>query len=149
MTAPTFRIMRVNADKPHIWATIVAMDAKCFENAATALVDNSGAWWIAYADGDVPAGYCGIKRSITGKNYGYLCRAGVLPKFRGYGLQKRLIRARVRYAHACNWEMVVTDTHENVPSANSLISCGFKLFEPEVKWSFPTAQYWRKILTYQ
>jgi ribosomal protein S18 acetylase RimI-like enzyme len=140
-----FRLKRVNADDTRVWARIVAMDAKCFAENAPALSDNSGAWWIAYT-GDEEAGYCGIKQSSTGKGYGYLCRAGVLPKYRGCGLQKQMIRCRVAYARAQGWQFVVTDTHENNASSNSLIACGFRLYDPDVRWSFETSLYWKKLL---
>lgn len=137
------RLVRVDATAPAIWARIVAMDAKCFVDGSPALSENVGAWWIAYAKKQ-EAGYCGIWKTMTGN--GYLVRAGVLPKFRGCGLQKRMIRVRVAHARRHGWPMVVTDTHENVASANSLIACGFRLYDPETKWSFETSNYWRKIL---
>lgn len=148
MTAvgPKFRLKRVDAEDAAVWARIVAMDAKCFEGGmAPALADNAGTWWIAYA-GKEEAGYCGVKQSSTGKNYGYLCRAGVMPRFRGLGLQKAMIRRRVAYARSQGWSMVVTDTHDNAPSGNSLISCGFRLYDPEVKWAFETSLYWKLLL---
>jgi GNAT superfamily N-acetyltransferase len=141
-----FRLLRVKAGEPSEWARIVALDAACFgRHDAPALSDNAGAWWVAFA-GKMPAGYCGVKKSSTGANYGYLCRAGVLPDYRGNGLQKQMIRRRIAYARAQEWTMLVTDTHDNVSSANSLIACGFSLYNPPVKWAFSTSLYWRKFL---
>lgn len=140
----TFRIVRVDATIPAVWARIVAMDAKCFANDDPALADNSGAWWIARY-GNEDAGYCGISQTAGGN--GYLCRAGVLARYRGRGLQKQLIRRRLAYARAQGWPTVVTDTHLNVASANSLIACGFRLFNPERKWAFETSLYWKKDTT--
>jgi len=40
-----------------------------------------------------------------------------------------------------NW--LVTDTNDNPASGNSLIACGFKLFEPTVPWAAKGAIYWR------
>ncbi|MGZ5584310.1 MAG: hypothetical protein ACXWF2_14490, partial [Usitatibacter sp.] len=74
MNSP-FRLKKVNATDPAIWARIVAMDAACFSDGSPAISSNEGAWWIAYA-GKEEAGYCGIKKTPSGK--GYLCRAGVL-----------------------------------------------------------------------
>lgn len=141
----TFSLQRVDATNPAVWARIVVMDAECFgDDGSPALSDNEGAWWIAYS-GKTEAGYCGVSKTPLGN--AYLCRAGVLPKFRGRGLQKQMIQKRVRWARAHGLPAVVTDTHENVASANSLIACGFRLYEPESKWSFETALYWRKQLT--
>ncbi len=76
----------------------------------------------------------------------YLCRSGVVPEHRGKGLQKRLIRVRETYARnmAMNW--VISDTTCNPPSANSLIACGFKLYEPAQPWGNRSTIYWRKRL---
>ena len=41
-----------------------------------------------------------------------------------------------------NW--LITDTTDNPPSANSLIACGFKLFEPSKPWANKQSLYWRK-----
>jgi GNAT superfamily N-acetyltransferase len=73
----------------------------------------------------------------------YLCRAGVLPAHRGQGLQKRLIRARIQVAKEKGMNWLVTDTNDNPASGNSLIACGFKLFEPTVPWAANGAIYWR------
>lgn len=143
MEPTRFRLKKVDATVPKVWARIVAMDAQCFTDGSPALDNNEGAWWIAYC-GKEEAGYCGIRPTASGM--GYLCRAGVLAKFRGRGLQKTLIRKRVAYAKSVGWHAVVTDTHDNPASSNSLISCGFRLYNPEIKWSFSTALYWRKKL---
>ena len=139
---PKVRLKRVDATDLSVWARIVAMDLKCFVKiGAPALGDNNGAWWIAYVDGE-EAGYCAIEKTPAGN--GYMNRAGVLAKFRGQGLQKRMIRRRVAYARSQGWAVVVTDTHMNPASGNSLIACGFRLYSPESPWAFETSLYWRK-----
>jgi GNAT superfamily N-acetyltransferase len=77
---------------------------------------------------------------------GYLCRAGVLSGYRGHGIQKKLIRARIRQAKALGWNWLVTDTYLNPASSNSLIATGFKLFEPSKPWGATQTLYWRKKL---
>lgn len=106
----------------------------------------SGDWWIAYADGDV-AGFAGLVRSSRIANAGYLKAAGVLPKFRGHGLQKRLIKKRLDHARSLGWHTVFTETiNHNAASGNSLISCGFRMFVPTTEWGSPYAVYWKKEL---
>ena len=100
-------------------------------------------WWIAYI-GTRPAGFASVRFMDGG--FAYLSRSGVLPFARGKGLQKRMIRARVRYARRCGMKMAITDTTDNPPSSNSLISCGFKLYNPQVRWALPRALYWYKKL---
>jgi GNAT superfamily N-acetyltransferase len=106
---------------------------------------NFGSWWIASQDGrDI--GSAGLVRSVSWIDCGYLCRAGVVPTHRGQGLQKKFIRVRIRQAKALGWKWLISDTTENPASANSLISCGFKMFEPSKPWGFKNSLYWRKKL---
>jgi GNAT superfamily N-acetyltransferase len=104
-----------------------------------------GQWWIAYEDTN-PIGFCGAKRSSRWSDTVYLCRAGVLRAFRGKGIQKKLIRIRVNYARREGFTWMISDTFYNPASANSLINCGFKMFNPTNPWSFKDACYWRKRL---
>ena len=53
-----------------------------------------------------------------------LCRSGVIKSFRGKGIQKKLIRSRERFSRTLGWKWLITDTTDNPPSSNSLISCG-------------------------
>lgn len=148
MDASAVTLRRVDAEDPAVWARITGMDALCFlKGEAPALADNKGAWWIAQVGGE-DAAYCGIKR-VPSTGNGYLCRAGVLAPFRGMGLQKLMIRRRIAHARRQGWPAVVTDTHDNPASGNSLIACGFRLYTPEQKWAFGTSLYWRKTLTPQ
>lgn len=106
---------------------------------------NFGSWWIAVENGrDV--GFAGLVRTVSWIDCGYLCRAGVVPAYRGQGLQKKLVYVRIRQAKALGWKWLITDTTDNPASANSLISCGFKLFKPTKPWGFKNTLYWRKKL---
>jgi GNAT superfamily N-acetyltransferase len=143
-------IKRVDAfGDPAVWALIAAMDAQCFtRDMADALGDNQGVWWIAYVaapDGLKPAGYLCLKERAS--NVGEVPRVGVIPEFRGKGIQKELLRAALAYARRRGVESVVAYTaRKNLPSANSFIATGFRLFDPKPKWGFRDAHYWRKIL---
>ena len=103
----------------------------------------TGFWWIAYL-GDEPMGFAGMRPSVRWEGTGYLCSAGVLPQFRGRGLQRRLIRKRVAKAFKNGWHTVITDTlHDNWASMRSLIACNFKPYLPVVKWGDKHgAVYW-------
>ena len=107
-----------------------------------------GVWWLL-KEGRKLVGYCGMRTSDHPGNEGlwFLSRVGVLPEYRGRGLQKRMIQARVRYARTRRAELIVTYTAVwNVASSNSLIACGFKLYEPYTKWVGDDVNYWRKLL---
>lgn len=104
-------------------------------------------WWIAY-EGELPVAFAGLILSTSWFDCGYLCRSGVIKSHRGKGLQKRLIRVRERKARSLGWNWLITDTASwNAASANSLISCGYKLFVPTKPWGIAGAVYWRKKLT--
>jgi GNAT superfamily N-acetyltransferase len=103
---------------------------------------SEGYWWIA-KDGDKLAGFAGIIPSIRWLDTMYLCRAGVVSAYRGQGLQKKLIQVRVNKAKKLGYKWLITDTTDNPASSNSLISNGFKLFEPSKPWAFPNSLYFR------
>jgi GNAT superfamily N-acetyltransferase len=111
----------------------------------TPLTTIVGWWWILYQD-DRPIGFCSLRRSAQWGDTGYLCRAGILPKYRGKGLQKRLIRVRERQAKRLKMNWLITDTYNNPASANSIIACGFRMFTPSKPWGADETCYWRKKL---
>jgi GNAT superfamily N-acetyltransferase len=105
-----------------------------------------GDWWIALVDSK-EAGFAGMVPSHKAPNAGYLCASGVLPEYRGNGIQKRLLRARIAQARKYGWTELRTETiNDNPASANALIACGFRCFTPEKAWGSPYAVYWRKAI---
>ncbi|CAB4165193.1 NAT_SF domain containing protein [uncultured Caudovirales phage] len=102
-------------------------------------------WWIAY-DNDKPVAYAALSNAEE-PNAGYLSRSGVLKTHRGLGLQKRLIRVRLRAAKRLGMKVVVSDAVKgNGPSCNSLIACGFRVFAPAKPWGLDRSVYWRRRL---
>jgi len=102
----------------------------------------SGYWWIAIKNG-VDIGFAGLVHSSRWTDCCNLIRAGVVPDHRGQGLQKKFIRVRIRQAKALKMNWIVTSTYDNPASANSLIACGFKMFDPSVPWMTLHTSYWR------
>lgn len=136
------KIKRVDIRCSAIQNKLSVLQKKCLPYD-TPYDTNFGYWWITYDALNLPCAFAGLVSSVRWLDTGYLCRSGVLPSHRGQGLQKRLIRARVRQARALGWKWLITDTHENPASANSLIACGFKLFEPTKPWGAKQTLYWR------
>lgn len=133
------------ADRPHV----DSMQRLLFPPPNGLASLDKGQWWIAYEPGkDMKqlAGFCAVCPSAQFKDTAYLLRVGVMPAYRGKGLQKRFIRLRARWAREQGFSWLVTDTTNNPASSNSLISEGFKLYEPTRPWSFDNALYWRKKL---
>lgn len=118
-----------------------------FGDCAPAVETNYGHWWLVYfADDPMPVAFAGLTQSSLAPNVGYLKRAGVLRKHTGQGLQSRLIRTREARARRNGWSRIVTDTTDNVQSANNLIRAGYRMFAPAYPWAFPTTLYWTKNL---
>lgn len=125
---------------------IVDLHRRCFEADDPLVPDEFGYWWLAF-DGVEAIAFAALSPSSQWQETGYLSRSGVLPEYRGHGLQKRMIRIRVKKAKRLGWVAVLSDTRQNPASANSLIGCGFKMYDPQRPWGFEDACYWRKKLT--
>ena len=125
-----------------ILAQLVSLHHECFPSDE--LADFSiGWWWIAYDEQNAPIGFAGLYPSIQWDKTGYLCRAGVVESARGKGIQKALIKTRIRYARKLGYQWLVTDTRRNPASSNSLIAHGFRLYEPLRPWGFKNSLYFR------
>jgi Phage terminase large subunit len=61
-------------------------------------------------------------------------------------LQLRLMRALEARARLNGWCSIVSDTTDNISSANNFIRAGYRLFRPQVPWAWPNTLYWRKLL---
>jgi predicted acetyltransferase len=135
------KIQRVNTRQPAVQTRLSQLQKKCLPYDKP-YDTNHGYWWIATKDG-VDIGFAGLIYSPWWSDCAYLIRCGVLPTYRGQGLQKKFIRVRIRQAKALKMNWLVTSTYDNPASANSLISCGFKLFNPTKPWMAKNTLYWR------
>lgn len=61
-------------------------------------------------------------------------------------LQLRLMRALEARARLNGWCSIVSDTTDNLSSANNFIRAGYRLFEPKSPWAWPHTLYWRKFI---
>jgi hypothetical protein len=53
----------------------------------------------------------------------------------------RALESRARYN---GWSSVVSDTTDNLASANNFIRAGYRLYQPQAPWAWPNSLYWRK-----
>lgn len=138
-------VRKVDNTDPAVQIALRDMDRECLPLDHPA--DTSeGIWWVAWKK-DVPIAYASLKQAYKLPDTVYYSRAGVLPAYRGKGLQKKMLRVLLRYAKAEGWAYMISDTSKfNVASSNSLITCGFRLYRPIQPWSFDSALYWRKEL---
>lgn len=122
------------------------MQRICLPNDPPLSVEDGGEWWIAFY-GDEPVGFGAIKPSVRWPSTGYLSRAGVIPEHRGNGLQRKLIRTRLKWARLQGWQWAITDNIEgNSESANNIAASGFRLYDPAIAWGSAGALYWRKYI---
>jgi GNAT superfamily N-acetyltransferase len=135
------KIQRVDTRKPFIVEKLSVLHKKCLPHDKTFDFAH-GYWWIA-SENDVDCAFAGLIYSSWWSDCGYLIRCGVVSDHRGQGLQKKLIRVRIRQAKALGLRWLITSTYDNPASANSLISCGFKMFNPSKPWMAKNTSYWR------
>jgi GNAT superfamily N-acetyltransferase len=142
----TYRIREVDGLDDEVIETLDELHDACFEGNAPRVQYDTGHWWLAYY-GRQPVAFSGIIPSTLGVGIGYFNRVGVLPQYRGRGLQRRLMRCLEACARRNGWVAVITDTTDNVPSANNMIKAGYKLFDPPYgRWAFEHSNYWMKEL---
>lgn len=138
-------IRQANTLDPEIEQLLIRMQRECLPGDSP-LHPIIGFWWIAYTEDGQPAAFASMKPSMRWQETGYLSRSGVLEQHRGRGLQKRLIRVRIRKARQLGWQWLLSDTSDNPQSANSLIACGFRMYAPSQPYGLKTSIYWRKKL---
>jgi hypothetical protein len=56
------------------------------------------------------------------------------------------MRALEARARLIGWRSIVSDTTDNLSSANNFIRAGYRLFEPRHPWAWPRTLYWRKVI---
>jgi len=116
------------------------LDNEVFYGCGNEFKDNRD-WWVLVDKNKIIA-YCGCLYSSD--NICIFVRAWVHKPYRGKGLQKKMIDLRLRAAKECC--AVITYTlANNYASANSLISKGFRLYEPSYKWAGADVLYFKKL----
>ena len=140
-----YRIREVDWNDDDIADTLKELHQLTFLDAAPVPKFDHGHWWLAF-HGTAPVGFAGVIPSTHVFNAGYFCRVGVLGKHCGHRLQLRLMRAIEARARLNGWCSIISDTTDNVYSANNFIRAGYRLFEPEYPWGWTNTLYWRKVV---
>ena len=99
-------------------------------------------WWVMLDEGEIVA-YCG---SIYSKGICIFNRAWVKKTHRGQGIQRRMIKTRLKAASTFCHIAITYTTLDNFPSANNLINCGFRLYLPEYSYGGSDKLYYQKLL---
>jgi GNAT superfamily N-acetyltransferase len=140
-----YRIREVDGQDDEIADTLADLHRLTFFDGASIPAFDSGHWWLAYHE-TIPVAFAGVVPSTRATNAGYLSRVGVMKKHSGQRLQLRLMRALESRARLNGWRSVVSDTTENLASANNFIRAGYRLYQPQTPWAWPNTLYWRKFI---
>ena len=138
-----YRIREVDGHEEEIADTLVDLHRLTFFDSASVPAFDRGHWWLAYHE-TVPVAFAGVVSSTHACNAGYFCRIGVLRRHRGNALQLRLMRALESRARHIGWNSIISDTTDNLASANNFIRAGYRLYLPRYPWAWPNTLYWRK-----
>lgn len=124
--------------------TILEIQSKCFEYDYAKEKDIPFDHWWLLKNGNRSIGFCSLRHFNDEPGTWFLRLAAVLDEYRGHGLQKKMIRHRVKFAKRHVAKRIITyASYDNLPSANSLIRCGFKLYKPRWNWGTGYAYYFK------
>ncbi len=138
-----YRIREVDGHDDEITDTLADLHRLTFFDSAPIPEFDWGHWWVALHEA-VPIAFAGVVPSTHAVNAGYFCRVGVLRRPWGNSLQLRLTRAMESRARHNGWGCIVSDTTDNLASANNFIQAGYRLYRPQDPWAWPNTLYWRK-----
>ncbi len=141
--SPMYRIREVDGHDDEIADTLADLHRLTFFGGAPVPEFDHGHWWLAFHEA-LPVAFAGVVASTRAVNAGYFCRVGVLRKHCGNALQLRLMRALEARARQIGWGCIVSDTTDNLASANNFIRAGYRLYQPQYPWAWPHTLYWRK-----
>ena len=138
-----YRIREVDGHDDEIADTLADLHRLTFFDSAPVPAFDLGHWWLAFQERS-PVAFAGLVPSAYAENAGYFCRVGVLREHWGRALQIRLMRAIEARSRQNGWTCIVSDTTDNIASANNFIRAGYRLYQPQYPWGWPHTLYWRK-----
>jgi GNAT superfamily N-acetyltransferase len=110
-------------------ALIAQMDVVCFPIDTPA--EFAGANWFIGCRGDKPAAYCAWKIVEHDEPAGFHYRGGVMPDWRGHGLQREMFRLREAEMREQGIARAVTYTDADAAaSMRNLIAEGYRPYAP-------------------
>jgi GNAT superfamily N-acetyltransferase len=137
-----YRIQEVDGQEDDIADTLAELHRLTFFGGAPVPEFDHGHWWLAFYATE-PVAFAGV---VPSSHAGYFCRVGVVGEHCGRRLQLRLMRALEARARRNGWSSVVSDTTDNISSANNFIRAGYQLYCPRAPWAWPHTLYWRKMI---
>jgi GNAT superfamily N-acetyltransferase len=125
-----YRIREVDGQDEEVVETLTELHRLTFFGNARIPEFDHGHWWLAFREA-LTIAFAGVVPSTHAYNAGYFTRVGVVRKHCGRGLQLRLMRAVESRVRRNGWSFVVSDTTDNVASANNFIRAGYRLYRPQ------------------
>lgn len=113
----------------YLYNQLQELDERIFPNCGNEFLKNRD-WWVIEVSGKIIA-YCGC---LYSEGVCIFNRAWVSKDYRCMGIQKRMIKARIKAAKDNAARVITYTTNDNVISANNLFKMGFRLYEPSYKW---------------
>jgi GNAT superfamily N-acetyltransferase len=138
-----YRIREVDGHDDEVADALADLHRLTFLGGAPIPEFDQGHWWLAFHE-TVPVAFAGVVPSTHAHNAGYFCRVGVLKKHWGNTHQLRLMPALESRARRHGWRSIISDTTDNLVSANNFIRAGYRLYQPQYPWAWPNTLYWRK-----
>ena len=126
-----YRIRKVDGQDEDIADVLAEIHRLTFFDTATIPSFEHGHWWLAYR-GNLPVGCAGVIASTHAHHAG--------------DLQLRFMRAMETQVRRNGWTSVISDTTDNLASANNFIRAGYRLYQPRDPWAWPHTLYWRKLV---
>ena len=140
-----YKIREVDGHDDECAEMLAELHRLTFFGGASVPKFEDGYWWTAF-QGTESVAFAGVVPSTRAVNAGYFCRVGVLKKHCGNGLQLRLMRALEARSRLIGWCKIVSDTTDNIASANNFIQAGYRLYSPQDPWAWPNSLYWCKCI---
>jgi GNAT superfamily N-acetyltransferase len=126
-----YRVREVDGQDDEIADTLTDLHRLTFFDGAAIPEFDLGHWWLAFHEAN-PVAFAGVVSSTHAVNAGYFCRVGVLEKHWGNALQLRLMRALESRARHNGWRCIVSDTTDNLVSANNFIRPAIGFTSPKI-----------------
>lgn len=118
----------INAE---LYQRLIHLDLVVFPDCGNEFIKDNREWWVIQENGKIVA-FCGCLYTPYG-----ICifnRAWVYKPYRGKGIQKKMIKARIKAAKQHCTSIITYTTTDNIVSANNLLKLGFLLYIPKYKW---------------
>jgi len=112
-----------------LYNRLIVLDTTLFQGCENEFKRNRD-WWVVVENGKIIA-YCGC---LYSERVCIFNRAWVYKKYRGQGLQRRMITTRLNAARKKCYVAITYTLANNLISANNLIKRKFLLYEPHYKY---------------